>query len=159
MIDCKMIERDQNTSDTNIQHNILESTKTFDTIAESDIPINKEFSNSKDNIKYDNIQRSDISSKEMLFANAKTITSIDSVSVNNNKDLLLNSNCNAYNVNIVSNNKAVIQHIEKIQPWKYKSCIKGYCYGVTKNGLCLKKKCYYKHDVCKTFLNAIYNHK
>ncbi|XP_046819146.1 uncharacterized protein LOC124424314 [Vespa crabro] len=159
MTDCKMIEKDQNTFGTNIRHNILKCTKTFDTIAEPDISINKEFSNSEGIIKYDNIQTSHISSTEILLANSKTITSIDSVSVNNNKDSLLNSNCNAYNANIVSNDKTVIQHIEKIQLWKYKIYIKGYCYGMIKNGLCLKKKCYYEHDLQKLIDKIIYEYK
>ncbi|XP_043671202.1 MATH and LRR domain-containing protein PFE0570w-like isoform X2 [Vespula pensylvanica] len=150
--DCKnykMIESDQNTLDTNIQHNILESPKIFDTFAESDISLNKEFSNSQDTMKYDNIQTSDISSTDILSANAKTTTSINSVSVNNNKDSFFNNNCNAYNANSVSNDKTVIQHIKKIQLWKYKKYIKGYCYCFIKNGLCLKKKCFYKHDLQK----------
>ncbi|KAL2722286.1 putative histone-lysine N-methyltransferase 1 [Vespula squamosa] len=159
--DCKnyeMIESDQNTLDTNIQHNTLECPKIFDTITESDISINKEFSNSQDTIKYDNIQTSVVSSTDILSANAKTITSINSVSVNNNKDSFFNNNCNAYNAKIVSNDKAVIQHIEKIQLWKYKKYIKGYCYCFIKNGLCLKKKCYYKHGLQKLIDKMIYEY-
>ncbi|KAF7399158.1 hypothetical protein HZH68_007750 [Vespula germanica] len=101
--DCKnykMIESDQNTLDTNIQHNILESPKIFDTFAESDISLNKEFSNSQDTMKYDNIQTSDISSTDILSANAKTTTSINSVSLQKLIDKVI-CECNQHLTNVI----------------------------------------------------------
>ncbi|KAL2741693.1 putative histone-lysine N-methyltransferase 1 [Vespula maculifrons] len=101
--DCKnykMIESDQNTLDTNIQHNILESPKIFNTFAESDISLNKEFSNSQDTMKYDNIQTSDISSTDILSANAKTTTSINSVSLQKLIDKVI-CECNQRLTNVI----------------------------------------------------------